>query len=376
MRGVTAWIYGHILKPVFFKLSPDSVHENMIRAGRFVHVLRFVEPMLSLFWSHRGDERLSQIVFGIRFNNPVGLSAGLDKNAQIVPVVQSIGFGFGTVGSITADAAPGNARPWYHRLPKTRSIVVNAGLPNQGAVAIDKRIGHYSSRLFEDFPLVANVAKTNSPKTCTDEAGVKDYVEGVKALQFNPHIAMFELNISCPNVYGGEPFTRAEPLERLLTEVDALHLTQPVTIKMPIDKSWEEFDKLLAVIVRHNVQAVTIGNLQKNRGAVQLKDPLSSDTPGNLSGKPCFDDSNELIAKSYRKYSDKLTIIGVGGIFSAEDAYLKIRQGATLVELVTGMIFAGPQLIGQINHDLAGLLKRDGYTNISQAIGANHKRAE
>lgn len=369
MRGITAWIYAHLLKPVFFKLSPDYVHENMIRSGRFAHALHFVAPLLRIFWAHRDDDTLTQIVLGIRFQNPIGLSAGLDKNAQIVSMAQSIGFGFGTVGSITADAAPGNPRPWYRRLPKTRSIVVNAGLPNQGAAKIGNRISRYSSKLFENYPLIANIAKTNSPKTRTDEAGVKDYVEGVKTLQYNPHIAMFELNISCPNVHGGEPFTRVEPLDRLLTEIDALQLTQPVTIKMPIDKPWKEFDELLAVIVRHNVQAVTIGNLQKNRSAAMLKDPLSADTPGNLSGKPCFDDSNELIAKTYQKYRSNLTIIGVGGVFSAEDAYLKIRQGATLVELITGMIFTGPQLIGQINHDLAVLIKRDGYKNIAEAVG-------
>lgn len=374
MRGLTAWIYGHILKPVFFKLPPDLVHDNMIRTGRFVNVLKFVAPLLNLFWAHRRDERLSQNVFGMRFENPVGLSAGLDKNAEIIPMVEAIGFGFGTVGSITVHAATGNPKPWYHRLPKTKSLVVNAGLPNKGAAAISKRVSRYPSRMFERFHLVASVAKTNSPDTCTDEAGVADYVAGVKAMQGNPRVAMVELNISCPNAYGGEPFTRVEPLELLLEEVDALQLTQPVTIKMPIDKSWEEFDALLAVIARHNVAAVTIGNLQKNREAVPLRDPLSSDIPGNLSGKPCFEDSNNLIAKTYQKYGDKLTIIGVGGIFSAEDAYLKIRQGATLVELITGMIFTGPQLIGQLNHDLSELLARDGYDNVAQAIGADHKK--
>lgn len=374
MRGLTAWIYGHILKPVFFKLPPDLVHDNMIRTGRFVNVLKFVAPLLNLFWAHRRDERLSQNVFGMRFENPVGLSAGLDKNAEILPMVEAIGFGFGTVGSITVHAATGNPKPWYHRLPKTKSLVVNAGLPNKGAAAISKRVSRYPSRMFERFHLVASVAKTNSPDTCTDEAGVADYVAGVKVMQGNPRVAMIELNISCPNAYGGEPFTRVEPFEQLLKEVDAMQLTQPVTIKMPIDKPWEEFDALLAVIARHNVAAVTIGNLQKNRDAVPLKDSLSSEVPGNLSGKPCFEDSNNLIAKTYQKYGDKLTIIGVGGIFSAEDAYLKIRQGATLVELITGMIFTGPQLIGQLNHDLSELLARDGYDNVAQAIGADHKK--
>jgi len=372
-RAATVAVYRKVFKPIAFKMAPDGVHDRMVKTGRFTQRLLVVQPILHGLWAHQDDEALGQTVFGLHFKNPVGLSAGLDKNAELPPTMRAVGFGFATVGSITADAAKGNPKPWYHRLPQSQSLVVNAGLPNQGAKRIGERISHYSSRMFEDFPLVASVAKTNSPKTATDDAGVTDYIEGVRALQFNPHIAMFELNISCPNAYGGESFTRPAPLDSLLTAVDELKLTQPLTIKMPIDKSWKEFDELLTVILRHNVQAVTIGNLQKNRQAVKLKDKLSDTTPGNLSGKPCFDASNSLITKTYSKYSDRLVIIGVGGIFSAEDAYTKIRLGATLVELITGVIFNGPQLIGQINHDLAVFVRRDGYANISEAIGVDNK---
>lgn len=373
IRGVSATVYQKGFKPVAFRMSPDGVHHRMVVTGRLTQHLRVIGPILNNLWAHTNDPCLQQMVCGIHFKNPVGLSAGLDKNAELVPTMRAIGFGFATVGSITAEAAPGNLKPWYHRLPKTHSIVVNAGLPNQGADRIGERIRRYPSRMFEDFPLVASVAKTNSPKTATDKAGIADYVEGVKKLQFNPHIAMFELNISCPNAYGGEPFTRAEALHALLTQIDKLTLSQPLTIKMPIDKSWPEFEKLLKVVIQHNVQAVTIGNLQKNRQAVPLKDELPESIPGNLSGAPCYAASNNLIAETYRAYGDKLIIIGVGGIFSAKDAYTKIRLGATLVELVTGVIFNGPQLIGQINHDLVGLLHRDGFANIREAIGADNR---
>lgn len=319
--------------------------------------------------AHVDSAVLRQRVFGLQFENPIGLSAGFDKNAQLVPTMRAVGFGFATVGSISAKPASGNPRPWYYRLPASRSIVVNAGLPNQGGVAIEARIGQYKSGLFEDFPLIASVAKTNSPDTASDAAGVADYVEGVKLLSHNPHIAMFEINISCPNAYGGEPFTRPEPLDALLTRVDALNLLQPVTIKMPINLSWTAFDALLQIILKHHVAAVTIGNLQKNRQSVALQDDLPETVPGNLSGKPTYDMSNALIAKTYEAYGKKLIIIGVGGVFNAEDAYEKIRLGATLVELITGVIFTGPQIIGQINHDLAKLVKRDGYVNIAEAIG-------
>lgn len=372
MRSIAGGLYKWPIKPVLFASSPDSVHEAMVRTGWFTQKLPLVNRLMHASLSHNDQAILGQHVFGITFENPVGLSAGLDKNAQLLPTMRAVGFGFATVGSITAEAAEGNPRPWFYRLPKSKSLVVNAGLPNIGAKAIGNRIAGYRSDLFEHFPLVASVAKTNSPETNTDETGVADYIAGLSALQHNPHIAIFEINISCPNTFGGEPFTRPEPLEALLTEIGALDLLQPVTIKMPINLSWDKFDELLQVIVKHNIAAVTIGNLQKDRHAVVLNDELPDTVPGNLSGKPTYELCNELISKTYMTYGDKLTIIGVGGIFSAEDAYEKIKRGATLVELITAVIFTGPQLIGQINHDLAALLKRDGYSNVSEAVGAMH----
>lgn len=373
MRAIASGIYNWPIKPLLFAKSPDAVHEGMVRLGHLTQRIPFVNRLMRATLSHNDQSLLGQSVFGIRFANPIGLSAGLDKNAELVPTMRAVGFGFATVGSISAKAALGNPRPWYYRLPKSRSLVVNAGLPNQGAKMINDRIAKYRGDLFEHFPLTASVAKTNSPETCTDAAGVADYVEGVKILRNNPHIAVFELNISCPNAYGGEPFTRPEPLEALLAKIDALDLLQPVTIKMPINLKWPEFDALLKIIVKHRVAAVTIGNLQKDRQAVVLKDDLPSEVPGNLSGKPTYDMCNELISKTYAAYGDKLTIIGVGGVFSAEDAYEKIKRGATLVELITGVIFTGPQLIGQINHDLSELLVRDGYANVGEAVGASHR---
>lgn len=372
MRWYTTFLYVRLAKPVLFRFSPDRVHAHMISLGRFTQRFPFVACILSAAWAHRRDEALlGQTVVGVPFKNPIGLSAGLDKNGEIIPTVQAIGFGFATVGSVTAKASDGNPRPWYHRLPKTRSIVVNAGLPNHGAATIRQRIDGYKDKTFTNFPLFVSIAKTNSPETCTDESGLADYISGVKQIVSSPHVTGLEINISCPNAYGGEPFTRPEPLEALLKEIDALHNTKPVTIKMPIDKPWKEFEGLLKVVVRHNVFGVTIGNLQKNRSKVQLKDPLLDSVPGNLSGAPCFEDSNELIRQTYKKYGSKLIITGSGGVFTAEDAYTKIKAGATLVDMITGVIFGGPQVVGQINHDLAKLLRRDGFANVSEAVGTS-----
>ena len=157
-------------------------------------------------------------------------------------------------------------------------------------------------------------------------------------------------------------------------QIDKVRLQKPLFVKMPIDKSDKEFESLLGVISRHNVQGVTISNLFKNRSQAELKDNLPDDIAGNLSGKPTFDRSNELIRIAYKKFGDKLIISGVGGVFTAEDAYIKIRAGASLVEMVTALMFEGPQVVGQINRGLVKLLKRDGYENISQAIGVDVER--
>jgi dihydroorotate dehydrogenase len=149
-------------------------------------------------------------------------------------------------------------------------------------------------------------------------------------------------------------------------------LRQPVFIKMPVDLEWGEFEKLVKVATSHKIAGLTISNLTKNRDAI--KDDLVDNIRGGLSGKPVFQRSNDLIAHTYREYGDRFTIIGVGGIFTAKDAYIKIKLGASLVELVTGVIFEGPQLIGQINRGLVKLLEKDGYSSISEAIGADNSR--
>ena len=320
-------------------------------------------------WRYDNESYLAQEVCGIRFKNPVGLSAGFDKNFELPPMLNAIGFGYMEGGSVTFHQCDGNPRPWFYRLPKTKSLVVYAGLANQGVVRITERIKSYKSRQLRDFPLNISVAKTNSKEAATEAEAINDYLGSLKHLQKQGVGDMYTLNISCPNTYGGEPFTTPEKLERLLKKVDDLKLRVPVFIKMPSNLPWAEFKKLLDVAAKHAIDGVTICNLAKDRTKVALKDPLPDSVPGNLSGKATWDLSNELIKKTYKAYGKRFVIIGVGGIFSAEDAYTKFKLGATMVELITGMIFEGPALIGQINKGLVELLKKDGYAHISEAVG-------
>lgn len=372
----SGWAYRHILKPIFFLQSPDAVHSHLVGFSRFWQKLPFADTVVAKLWAYNDQASLAQTIDGIMLPNPVGLSAGFDKNVELVPTIRSVGFGFMTGGSVTLQACSGNPRPWFYRLPKSKSLVVHAGLPNSGADQVQRTLQQLGPNAVRDFPLVVSIAKTNSPETCTDTEAIADYVGSMKQLQHEPTVGAFEINISCPNAYGGEPFTTPERLEALLSEIDLINLDKPVWMKMPISMPWPAFDALLQVIVRHPlVSAVTIGNLHKDRTSIQLAEPLPASVLGNLSGLPTQKLSNDLIAQTYQIYGEKLTIIGVGGIFSAEDAYRKICLGASLVELITGMIFEGPQLIGQINRGLVRLMERDGFTHISQAVGSAHRGA-
>jgi dihydroorotate dehydrogenase len=343
----------------------------MLQSASLLQRWPMVRTALHGSWAYENVDMLSQTIQGLHFRNPIGLSAGFDKNFELPPMMRAIGFGFMEGGSVTSRPCAGNPRPWFHRLPRSKSLVVHAGLANQGVEVIAARIQAYAPKLIDDFPLNISVAQTNAPHVATEDDAIQDIVDCLRHVQRSGVGRMVTINISCPNTYNGEPFTSPGMFERLLKEVDTLRLQQPVFIKMPNHLPWRDVSKLLTVAKRHDVSGVTVSNLAKREAGVQLADPLPDSVRGGLSGKPTWEKSNELIKKTYQHYGDRFIIIGVGGVFSAEDAYTKIRLGASLVELITGMVFEGPQLIGQINKGLAALLERDGFANVSEAIGVD-----
>lgn len=365
----TGAFYKHVAKPLLFKIAPDTVHARLLRVGGGAERSQAVRKILNASWAHQNRAALEQKIQGVTFRNPVGLSAGFDKNFVLPPLMNAIGFGFMEGGSITLHSCDGNPKPWFYRLPKSKSLVVHVGLANEGVSAITRRLGRYPASSLRDFPINISVAKTNSPKTCSDKEAIADYVGCLCAVKQSRQADMVTINISCPNTYGGEPFTTPGRLDQLLSAIDAVQVQSPLFVKMPSNLEWEDFNALLRVIARHHVDGVTIGNLVKDRTKAAPGDHLPSDVQGGLSGKPTWGVTNDLISRTYLTYGKRFIIIGVGGIFSAEDAYTKIRLGANLVELITGMIFEGPQLIGQINKGLVNLLERDGYTHISEAVG-------
>ena len=366
-------MYKKIIKPILFLFPPDFIHSTTVRAGRVVQVLPPVRWILRKWWAY-SDARLNQSILDIDFANPIGLSAGFDKNVQLTPLMSSVGFGFETGGSVTLGERKGNARPWFYRLPKTQSLVVHAGLANRGIVNGEATIIK-NSRRSKNLPLfisVAIVAKT-SKETCQD--AIIDAKNTILYILQHSLAKAIEINISCPNAGDEQPFTNPRMLDELLTELDKIERSLPFLIKMPQVSSLKEFDALLRIVDRHNIQGLTIANLVKDRSSVKLLEELPEDVKGGLSGAPTRKVSTAMVHYAYKKYAQRFTIIGVGGVFSAEHAYEKIRAGASLVGMITGVIFEGPQVVGKINKGLIKLLDEDGFMSITEAIGADHKKS-
>ncbi len=370
MKTVMHILYTKLIKPLlFFLTEPEWIHDFMVRFGHAVGNYTFGRFLTRALFGFE-DPALVQDVKGIRFENPIGLSAGFDKNAELINILPSLGFGYGQMGTITKKAYPGNEKPRLYRLKKSKSIVVNYGLKNEGVQKILERIR--TSR-HDKTVLGLSVGRTNSKETANAQLGIQDIYTCLANIIESDLGDLYTINISCPNLFGGESFTTKESLDTLLKTLYELPIEKPVFIKMPINLPWEDFDALLQVASRYNVDGVIIGNLNKDRHDQHIFDKIPEGIKGSLSGLPTQKLSNELIFNTYKHYKDTFVIVGVGGVFNARDAYEKIKNGASLVQLITGLIFEGPQVVGQINKGLVKLLRADGYSHIREAIGAYHR---
>lgn len=355
--------YKYFLKEIFFLQDPENVHDQMVRFGNFLGRFWLLRLKLKFLFSYQ-NPCLEQTICGIKFKNPVGLAAGFDKDANLTQILPSVGFGFEEVGSITGEACLGNPRPWIWRLPKSKSLLINYGLKNEGSKNISEKL----KKLKFSIPIGVSVAKTNSPDTVDEQKGIEDYLKAYNVFVEAGIGDYFTINISCPNAFGGEPFTEPQKLERLLSALFQGAWRKPVFIKFPADLSHEEIVQLVEVARKYKISGFICTNLTKKRDLNRIKDQAVPQK-GGLSGKLVEDASNDLIEFLYKTYKREFVLIGCGGVFSAEDAYKKIKLGASLIQLITGMIFEGPQLIGEINFGLEKLLKQDGYENISEAVG-------
>lgn len=361
--GIVRILYKYFLKEIFFLQDPENVHDRMVRFGNFLGKFWLTRIKTRLWFSYQNPV-LSQTLCGIQFENPVGLAAGFDKDAYLTQILPETGFGYEEIGSVTGEPCKGNPRPWMWRLPKSRALVINYGLKNEGCKKIVQRM----SKLKYKFPLGISIAKTNSPDTVEEEKGIADYKKAY--LEFlNAGIGdYFTINISCPNAFGGEPFSDPAKLDKLLLELSSQGWVKPVFIKLPADINSSELDKLVIVARKYKISGFICSNLTKKRDLNKISD-RNVPEKGGLSGKLVQNLSDNQISYLRKTYKQEFVLIGCGGVFSAEDAYKKIKLGASLIQLITGMIFEGPQLIGEINFGLTRLLQKDGYKNISEAVG-------
>lgn len=310
-------------------------------------------------------------LFGLHFPNPIGLAAGLDKNGAAIEGFSSIGFGFMEVGTVTPKGQPGNEQPRLFRLPEDEALINRMGFNNEGAVAMKARFAQLKARRI---PVAVNIGKN---KVTPNEQASEDYKTLIRELYSEADF--FVVNISSPNTPDLRNLQHGNELKDLLHEVveerdrqakQASGQPKAVLVKIAPDVNDAELEYMIATIAGSHVSGIIATNTTITRDG--LKHPNKKET-GGLSGKPLRDRSTDIIRQIYRQTEGKLPIIGSGGIFTSQDAYDKIRAGASLVEIYTALIYKGPGINRELHQGLRELLSRDGYSHISEAVGADHR---
>lgn len=365
-------MYG-TFRRILFSLGPETAHGVASVAAR---VAQRTTPFLLDSMYRHAHPSLSQEVFGLTFTNPVGLAAGFDKNARLVPFFRHAGCGFVEIGSVTGQKSRGNKRPRAFRLPEDEALINRMGLGNHGAIRIAPRIARLSGK--RAAPLGVNIAKTHSPDIM-GEAALDDFAASFRLVA--PVADYVTLNVSCPNTAEGKTFEDPNALDDLLTRImqEATQLSRRPPILVKFSPPHAErfvldslFDELLLVATAHGVDGFIATNTASDRdGLVTPPDRLERIGRGGLSGPPIARRATGLVRYLYRKTNGAYPIIGVGGIDSAEAAYEKIKAGASLVQLYTGLVYHGPGLIRSIKEGLVRLLEEDGHSSVRHAVGTD-----
>ena len=290
-------------------------------------------------------------------------------------MLDHLGFGFAEIGSISARPSVGNPGARLFRLPEDRAIIVNYGLPNDGAEIIAQRLADYRSRI----PIGVNIVKTNdgpAAPMCSEDRILEDYERSVSLT--HRHANYLTLNLSCPNAKGGtEHFGITGSIRRLLKSIASIQINCPVFLKLAPTANPAALDQMLLEVEPFEFVKGFIFNLPSGKpDTLQLNTPRSSlaSMPGAVAGKPVEALINSCIQELYRRMPcERYTIIGAGGVFSAEDAYEKICSGASLVQIYSAMIYEGPGITQRINRGLLALLQRGGFERLSDAVGTNVK---
>ena len=365
-----------MVRPLIFLMEPEQAHYSLKRVGVFLGKNPITRGLTSALMDYN-HESLAIEVDGIKYRNPVGLSAGFDKDGELTSIYPSLGFGLAELGSFTGEICPGNPGKRLFRMVKSKAIVVWYGLNNEGAETISKRLAK------EDFGRLRvgiNAANSNLTPEFDLDASINDYLKTMKL--FKDVGDYYTVNISCPNTQEGEPFVDKDNLDVLLAAIvkDIRPISKkPIYVKLAADMTLEEINTIVDACVEWGMDGVVCTNLAKPEFNTEHRPEeyptvkgLLPKGKGAMSGLPLQRISTNVIRHVYRRTEGKLTIIGVGGIFSAKDAYEKITSGASLLHMITTMIFDGPQNINEINRGLVKLLKKDGFKSLSEAVGARN----
>ncbi|MFC7114151.1 quinone-dependent dihydroorotate dehydrogenase [Natronoarchaeum sp. GCM10025703] len=345
-----------LAKPIFFKLPPETAH-NLVHTGLKIAQNTPVERAVANRYAVESD-RLTVDLWDLEFPTPVGVAAGFDKNAEVPSMLSALGFGHVEIGGVTAEKQPGNPRPRMFRLPEDEALINRMGFNNDGA----DEIGEQMRRLeLPDVPIGVNIGKSKS--TPLEEAA-DDYAYTYERVA--EHGDYFVVNVSSPNTPGLRELQNREHLERILGRLKEQG-AYPLLVKLSPDLPESSIEDALAVVDDLDLDGIIAINTTTER-AETLTNPNAAEE-GGLSGKPIEQRGTRTV--QFVAERTDVPVIGVGGISSAEGAYEKIRAGASVVQLYTGLVYEGPGIARKINEGLLDLLDRDGFDSVEDAVGVD-----
>lgn len=342
-----------LLRPILFRLDAEKAHRLAVRSLSFLS-----RPTLM------PNPALTQRLWSLDFPNPIGLAAGFDKSAECYRGALGLGFGFVEIGSVTPQPQLGNPKPRLFRLPADRAVINRMGFNNDGMETVAARL---ANRVRANGIVGVNLGKN---KETIDAAN--DYALGVARL--GPIADYLVINVSSPNTPGLRALQGRGPLadliQRTRTARDQLTIRPPLLLKIAPDLTEDDQRDIAEVALAQGLDGLIISNTTLGRPTLLATETAKE--AGGLSGAPLLAPSTDLLGRMYRLTEGKLPLIGVGGIASACDAYMKIRAGASLVQIYSAMVFEGPGLAARIARTLPDLLKADGFTHVRDAVGADH----
>lgn len=358
-------VYRSLLRPVLFSLPPETAHHLALSS------LSLIKPFKS-FVAREFETNLPVKRFGLVFPNPIGLAAGFDKDGVALPQLAALGFGHIEAGTVTYHAQPGNPRPRLFRLPKDRALINRAGFNNEGAANFARRVAANRPTC------VLGVSIGKSKITAIDNA-VEDYLASFNLIyDVADYVAV---NVSSPNTPQLRELQQAEQLTALLTSLQKRNLelqkqkqrpaTIPLLVKLSPDLNRRELELIVDVIVRLQIDGIIATNTTVSRDNLHsTASEVAACGDGGLSGLPLKTRSSQKISELYQLTKGNIPIIGVGGVFTGEDAWEKIAAGASLVQLYTGFIYQGPRVAQRINQGLLDIMRRNGFEKVDDAVGS------